>query len=255
MNGTTTDGQSAVNRREAGSYATRPGSRYPAGATVVADGVNFSIYSRHATQVELLLFAAADSAEPAQIIALDARIHRDFFFWHVLVVDLPVGTHYAWRIDGPDDVQQSGFRFDRNKVLLDPWARGVSTALWDRGAACLPGDNTATSMRAVVTSTDYDWEDDEPLGCIRPEKTIIYELHVGGFTRDQSSAVQARGAFRGVVEKIPYLMELGITHVELMPVMAFDEQGATVVAVVMIATALAVNLIVRLFRPKPAAQR
>jgi glycogen operon protein len=215
---------SAARRRRAAAYAIRPGSRYPAGATVVAEGVNFSIYSRHATQVELLLFHAADSPQPFQVITLESRIHRDFFFWHVLVVDLPVGTHYAWRVDGPDDVRQSGFRFDRNKALLDPWARGVSTLLWDRGRACLPGDNTATSMRAVVTATDYDWEGDEPLGCIRPERTIIYELHVGGFTRHPSSGVQAPGTFRGMIEKIPYLMELGVTHVELMPVMAFDEQ-------------------------------
>ncbi|MDH3901417.1 MAG: alpha-amylase family glycosyl hydrolase, partial [Gammaproteobacteria bacterium] len=78
--------------------------------------------------------------------------------------------------------------------------------------------------RGVVESGDYDWEGDEPLGCIRPERTIIYELHVGGFTGHPSAGVQAPGTFRGVIEKIPYLMELGITHVELLPVMAFDEQ-------------------------------
>jgi len=206
------------------SYQTRPGSRYPAGATVVADGVNFSIYSRHATHVELLLFAAADSVEPFQIIPLEARLQRMFFFWSVLVVDLPAGTHYAWRMDGPDDVHQSGFRFDREKVLLDPWARGVTDILWQRAAATQPGSNMATSMRGVVQSGEYNWEGDEPLGCIRPEKTIIYELHVGGFTRHPSSGASRPGTFLGVIEKIPYLMELGVTHVELMPVMAFDEQ-------------------------------
>jgi len=206
------------------SYAIRPGSRYPAGATVVAGGVNFSIYSRHATHVELLLFDDAVCPEPFQVIPLEARQHRAFFFWHVLVVDLPVGTHYGWRIAGPDDVHRSGFRFDREKVLLDPWARCVVDGLWQRMQACLPGDNSATCMRGVVESSDYDWEGDEKLGCIRPERTIIYELHVGGFTRHPSSAVRHPGSFLGVIEKIPYLMELGVTHVELLPVMAFDEQ-------------------------------
>ena len=206
------------------TYQIRPGSRYPDGATPVTDGVNFSIYCRHATQVELLLFDSATSPQPFQVITLDPRLHRAFFFWHVLVVDLPVGTHYAWRIDGPDDVHQSGFRFDRDKVLLDPWARGVTDALWDRARACQPGDNVATSMRGVVESSVYDWEGDETLGCIRPEKTIIYELHVGGFTRHPAAGVSRPGSFLGLIEKIPYLKALGITHVELMPVMAFDEQ-------------------------------
>jgi isoamylase len=206
------------------AYQIASGSRYPAGATVVAGGVNFSIYSRHATHVELLLFEKADSRQPFQVIPLEARLHRVFFFWSVLVVDLPVGTHYGWRIDGPDDVHQSGFRFDCEKVLLDPWARGVTDNLWQRAAAAAAGSNTATSMRGVVQSGDYDWEGDETLGCIRPEVTVIYEMHVGGFTRHPSSGVDLPGTFLGVIQKIPYLMELGVTHVELLPVMAFDKQ-------------------------------
>jgi len=206
------------------NYQIRTGSRYPMGATPLADGVNFSIYCRHATHVELLLFTAADSHEPFQIIPLEARLHRVFFFWSVRVLDLPVDTYYAWRIDGPDDVHHSGFRFDREKVLLDPWTRGVSDMLWQRAAAARPGSNMATSMRGVVHSDNYDWGDDETLGCIRPEKTIIYEMHVGGFTRHPASGVSQPGTFLGVIEKIPYLTSLGVTHVELLPVMAFDEQ-------------------------------
>ena len=206
------------------SYQIRTGSRYPAGATAVADGVNFSIYSRHATHVELLLFADADSREPFQVIPLEARLHRVFFFWNVLVLDLPPGSHYAWRVDGPDDMHHSGFRFDREKVLLDPWARGVTDNLWQRADAARPGSNMATAMRGVVQAGEYDWGDDETLGCIRPEVTIIYEMHVGGFTRHPDSGVSHPGTFLGVIEKIPYLMELGVTHVELLPVMAFDEQ-------------------------------
>ena len=104
-------------------YRTNAGHRYPAGATPSAEGVNFSLYSRHASHVELLLFAAADAPRPFQIIALEARTHRTFFFWHVFVIDLPVGTHYAWRVDGPDDIHDAGFRFDYGKLLLDPPAQ------------------------------------------------------------------------------------------------------------------------------------
>ena len=128
-------------------FEIRAGFRYPAGATPVADGVNFSIYSQHATQVELLLFAGPRSLQPFQVIPLEPRGHRTFFFWHVLVVGLPVGTCYAWRMDGPDDTALSGLRFDREKVLLDPWARAVSDALWNRKHAAEPGDNLESSLR------------------------------------------------------------------------------------------------------------
>lgn len=204
-------------------YDILPGKQYPGGATLVPGGVNFSIFSHHATSVELLLFADADSPLPFQIIPLEPRFHRTFFFWHVLVKDLPVGTHYAWRIDGPGDVEHTGYRFNRNKVLLDPWARAVSDKLWNHSHACGEDDNTTTSMRAIVVDNHYDWEGDQPLA-VRPEETIIYEMHVGGFTRHPSSGVSHPGTFHGVIEKIPYLKELGITHVELLPVMAFDEQ-------------------------------
>ena len=206
------------------SYRTHPGHRYPAGATASPKGVNFSIYSRHASYIELLLFENAADAQPFQVIPLEVRTHRTFFFWHIFVIDLPVGSYYAWQIDGPGNLHDAGFRFDRDKLLLDPWARGVTDALWDRERACVPGSNIATSMRAVVETMDYDWEGDETLGCIRPEVTVIYELHVGGFTQHPSAGVTQPGSFLGIIEKIPYFVELGITHVELMPVMAFDAQ-------------------------------
>ncbi|HFD78838.1 MAG TPA: glycogen debranching enzyme GlgX [Gammaproteobacteria bacterium] len=223
-NGPTEDGRSrvqktAVERR----YTTAPGVRYPNGAAADDSGVNFSVFSRHATRVELLLFAAADSPEPFQVIELDADIHRSFFIWHVRVEGLPADSWYAWRMDGPADTRETGLRFDAGKVLLDPWARAVSDVLWDRASACRPGDNVRRSMRSRVVATDYDWEGDTPLK--RPnEEAVLYELHVGGFTRHPSAGVRHPGTFRGLIEKIPYLQQLGITHVELMPVMAFDEQ-------------------------------
>ena len=206
-----------------GPYKTRQGVRYPPGANPDADGVNFSVFSRHATQVELLLFERADSAEPFQTVALQAEVNRTFFAWHVYVEALPVGTWYAWRMDGPSDTRHSGLRFDRDKVLLDPWARVVSHTLWDRHAARRPGDNCPASMRGMVVDDGYDWEGDTPC-TLASENAVIYELHVGGFTRHHSSGVSRPGSFAGLIEKIPYLQTLGITHVELMPVMAFDEQ-------------------------------
>lgn len=205
-------------------YTLKSGSPYPNGVQVEEDGVNFSITSRHATQVELLLFSQEDSPRPFQIIPLHKGSHHTFFSWHVFVENLPTGIWYGWRIDGPSFTRESGLRFDKEKVLLDPWARAVSDKLWQRKNACIPGDNCDTAMRAaVVDEKDYDWEGDIPLA-IRSEKAIIYELHVGGFTSHPSSKVKHPGTFLGLIEKIPYLQQLGITHVELLPVMAFDEQ-------------------------------
>ncbi|HFD13447.1 MAG TPA: glycogen debranching enzyme GlgX [Crenotrichaceae bacterium] len=205
------------------NYKFKPGHPYPPGANIDSDGVNFSIFSRHATKVELLLFATSDSDDPFQTIELKKQQHCSFFSWHVFVVSLPIGTWYAWRIDGPDQSLLPGTRFDPQKLLLDPFARSVNDRQWDRMAARLPGDNRNTSMRSVVVDNSYDWDGDTPL-FVPSEQLIIYELHVGGFTRHSSSNVTHPGTFSGLIEKIPYLQELGITHVELLPVMAFDKQ-------------------------------
>jgi len=204
-------------------YKLKHGNPYPSGCNLTAGGVNFSIFSRHATAVELLLFDSTDSDQPFQIIHLRKEKNRTFFSWHVFVKDLPVATWYCWRMDGPYDPHQSGLRFDKQKALLDPWARAISNKRWRRAAACVPGDNSRMAMRAAVVDLDYDWEGDTCLR-ISSEKAIVYELHVGGFTRHPSAHVKHPGTFAGLIEKIPYLQELGISHVELLPVMAFDEQ-------------------------------
>ena len=204
-------------------FPVSAGSRYPPGATCDAGGANFSLFSRYATDVELLLYERADSPEPFQVIVLDPEVNRTFFFWHVYVEGLRPGVHYTWRVDGPDDTVATGFRFDRGKELLDPWARGVTSRVWDRARASEPGPAGHTSLRAVLVDDPYDWEGDAPL--VRPlEQTVIYELHVGGFTRHPSAGTAHPGTFAGVIEKIPYLRSLGVTDVELLPVMAFDEQ-------------------------------
>ena len=205
-------------------YPTGPGSRFPFGVTSDGEKTNFSIGAPHSTGAELLLFENAESREPFQVVVLDPAVNRTYTFWHVCVYGLPSVVFYAWRIDGPPGDRTTGFRFDRQKVLSNPRACAVSDRLWDRRRACLPGDNTAASMRCIaVRDDDYDWEGDRTIR--RPaEQSVIYEMHVGGFTRHPSSGVRHPGTFSGVIEKIPYLRELGITDVELMPVMAFDAQ-------------------------------
>ncbi len=204
-------------------YRVQTGNWDHGGGTVMADGVNFCVFSRYAESMELLLFTHADSIEPETVIRLDPDSNRTFFFWHILVEDLPDGIYYNWRASGRCKTRETGCRMDGEKVLLDPWATTVSTCLWDREAACRPGSNQATAMRAQVVRDDYDWEADQPLH-IPLNQAVIYEMHVGGFTRHPSSGVAHPGTFAGLIEKVPYLADLGITHVELMPVMAFDHQ-------------------------------
>lgn len=208
-------------------YQVEAGAMHPLGAVPDEQGVNFSLFSEHATSVELLLFAEHNDPEPLQTIQLDPVTNRTFHFWHVYVRGLQPGMHYAYRLDGPQDLHGEGDRFNKNKVVLDPYARGITDALWSRTAACTPDDNVRTSMRcAVIDTSKYDWEGDQPLH--RPTSaTIIYEMHVGGFTRSLSSGCQHPGTFAGIVEKIPYLQELGITAVELLPIFAFDKQGVS----------------------------
>jgi glycogen operon protein len=202
-------------------FPVEAGSPHPLGATVSPYGVNFSLFSSNATGVELLLFAAHGSAEPFQTIRFDPYVNKTFHFWHAFVRGLKPGVHYAYRVDGPSD--SAGQRFNRNKVLIDPYAHGNSDALWVRDSACTPEDNLRTSIRSVVVdASGYDWEGDAPLN--RPmAECIIYEAHVRGFTQSPTSGVRHPGTFAGLVEKIPYLKALGVTAVELLPIFDFDE--------------------------------
>jgi isoamylase len=203
-------------------FETEPGSPHPLGATIRDNGVNFSLFSSSATGVELLLFDEHDSPQPIQTIELIPSKNKTFHFWHIFVKDLKAGAHYAFRVSGPFFPEQ-GLRHNRNKVLIDPYARGNTKTVWNRGDACNDSDNVTTSMRSVVIDPgSYDWEGDKPLN--RPiEDTIVYEMHVGGFTRSSSSKVAYPGSFAGLIEKIPYLKQLGVTAVELLPIFDFDE--------------------------------
>ena len=204
-------------------YDTEPGSQYPPGATAKTNGVNFSVFSRNAEEVELRLYENADATKPFQIISLDPNINRTFFFWHVFVADLKPGIHYTWRVKGPGETRYTGFRFNTDYELLDPWAKAINDDLWNRTDSLKTKSSLGKSMRGVVISDDYDWEQDKPINHAMQD-SIIYELHVGGFTLHPSSKVKHPGTFSGLIEKIPYIKELGVTDIELMPIMAFDEQ-------------------------------
>lgn len=198
----------------------------PLGATVCPGGTNFSVFSRNASGVELLFFDREEDARPARVVRVDPSTNRSYHYWHVFVPGVQPGQIYGYRIEGPFD-PANGMRFDPGKVLLDPCGRGVVVPKnYSREAATEQGDNAATAMKSVVVDPRaYDWEGDTPLE--RPSfQTIVYEMHVRGFTQHPSSGLteKTRGTFAGIVEKVPYLHQLGITAVELMPVFQFDAQ-------------------------------
>jgi isoamylase len=204
------------------------GSSTPLGAAVRPGGVNFSLFSKHATLVELLLFDDGEAVEPSRIIPLDPERHRRYHYWHAFVPGIGPGQVFGYRAHGPF-APERGLRFDNEKLLLDPY--GVAVAVpgaHDRFAAAWPGDNTAFAMKSVVGDPGrYDWEGDLPLAQPFAE-TVIYEMHVGAFTEHPNSGVAAekRGTYAGLIEKIPYLKDLGVTAVELLPVFQFDPQAA-----------------------------
>jgi glycogen operon protein len=217
-------------RREPASDngAVTAGRSAPLGATLSPGGVNFSVFAKGADLIELLLFDGVGAREAAEAIPLDPRSHRTYHYWHAFVPNLQPGQVYAYRAHGPFAPGQ-GRRFNRDKVLLDPYGLAVSVPdTYTRAAATGPGSNVAAAMKSVVADPGrYDWEGDAPIR--RPfAETIIYELHVAGFTRHPSSGVAAdkRGTYAGLIEKIPYLQDLGITAVELLPVFQFDPQHA-----------------------------
>jgi isoamylase len=204
------------------------GSSSPLGATPSATGVNFSVFSRHATGVQLLLFDGVDDAKAARVVRLDPSVNCTYYYWHAFLLGVRPGQLYAYRVEGPFD-PSTGMRFDPSKILLDPYGRGVVVPeAYGRDAARGLGDNAGTAMKSVVVDvSEYDWEGDIPLR--RPaSRTIVYEMHVGGFTRHPSSGLpeKTRGTFAGLIEKIPYLQRLGITAVELLPVFQFDSQDS-----------------------------
>jgi isoamylase len=216
--------------------SVRSGVPLPLGAHVRGTGVNFAIFSRHATGVRLDLFAGADSATPTRSIILDGARNKTGDIWHVWLDGIRPGQHYGFRIAGPY-APNEGHRFNPDRLLVDPYATAIElpagadfakavgfdpdSPLGDLSLSEI--DNAAVAPKCVVTHPDFDWQGDQPLR-LPWETTVIYELHVRGFTRHPSAGVAHPGTYRGLTETIPYLKELGVTAVELMPVQEFHEQ-------------------------------
>jgi glycogen operon protein len=204
------------------------GSSFPIGATIQPDGVNFSLYAKRATALELLVFDRPDDDVPARVIGFDRHVNRTADYWHLFVPGLRAGQVYGFRADGPFEPER-GLRFDDRRLLLDPYGRGVAVPAGYRRATGEPAaDDLGRAMKSVVVDvTDYDWEGDRPLD--RPlADTVIYEAHLRGFTAHPNSGVPAdrRGTYAGFIERIPYLVDLGVTAIELLPVFQFDAQDA-----------------------------
>lgn len=192
------------------------GQPSPLGSTITEAGVNFSLFSRTATAFELVLFDAEDAPVPSRVIALDPITNRTYHYWHTFIPGLRTSQLYGYRVYGPNEPEQ-GLRFDPTKVLLDPYGRAVVVPKTYRpDDAKRPGDNASTAMKSVVVDLSaYDWEGESPLR--KPSsQTVIYEMHVRGFTRHPNSGVgeKTRGTYAGLIEKIPYLQDLGITDLQ-----------------------------------------
>ncbi len=205
------------------------------GAHRYGDGVNFVLFSRHATGVCLELYQNADDPSPSRIIDFDPMRHRTGDVWHVWVGGILGGQLYAYRVEGPY-LPEEGHRFNPHKLLLDPYARAITAvANWDFLAArgydssspltdlsISTVNNAANTPKCIFTDDHFDWETDTPPKHSASD-TVIYETHVRGFTIHPSSQVAHPGTFMGLIEKIPYFRDLGVTAVELMPVTEFNE--------------------------------
>ena len=203
------------------------GRSFPLGATLYPEGVNFSVFSKGSESVQLLLFDHVDDPKPSRVdragsvdqphLPLLARVCARYY----------CGTTLCLSRTAVLSTRSGDFDSTRTRCCSTHTGGALpGRPAYSRDAARKPGDNAASAMKSVVADLSaYDWEDDAPLR--RPfTKTVVYELHVGGFTRHPNSGIDParRGTYAGLIEKIPYLQDLGISAVELLPVFAFDEQ-------------------------------
>ncbi len=198
-------------------YCIKRGHPLPLGATVRRGGVNFSIFSKHATSCCLLLFDPGNP-EPVATLPLEPHFHRTGQVWHIFVEGMDVGAHYGYRFSMDPNPEPNVFRYNELQVLLDPYARVIAGGEEWGGSTIDP----KTQRNSVVSENQFEWEQDQPLN-IPLVDSIIYEMHVRSFTQHSSSGVENPGTFAGVIDKIPYLKELGVTAVELLPVNEFEE--------------------------------
>jgi glycogen operon protein len=216
---------------------TESGNPYLFGATVVGNGCNFAVFSRHAASVTLLLFNSHTALTPTHVIPLDPSRNRTGDVWHILVHDVEDGQYYGYMVDGPYKPLE-GHRFNGNKLLIDPYTKAVggeyywnetSAYGYDRNSP--EGDLSFSAEKninikaksMVLDVSSFEWDDDRPLR-IPMNDTIIYEAHVRSLTSHDSSGVKHPGTYLGIIDIIPYLKELGITTLELLPVQQFNEK-------------------------------
>lgn len=217
------------------SITVLAGTPFPYGASLVRSGINFSVFSRHATSVTIDIFKAQDDAVPYFSYTLNPESNRTGDMWHVCLQGLQPGALYLYRVDGPFEPKK-GHRFNRNQYLLDPYAKALTdTSIFanlpsnyhtpvDKMDIELGKPNSAKGFPkcVVIDDGDFDWQGDRPLN-YRLKDCILYETHLKGFTANSNSEVKHPGTYRGMIEKIPYLKQLGITSVELLPIQEFDE--------------------------------
>jgi glycogen operon protein len=219
-----------------GSFTLETGKALPPGATVTETGVNFSLFSRHATGITLILFESAAPESLYKEIKLDKYKNRSGDIWHCHIRGLEAGAFYLYRADGPY-IPERGLRFNSNKTLIDPYAKALTDLSgWDlRSCAGYDPyaesgdlsfsyiDDIFTQPRCVVVDDNFDWQGDLPLNY--PLRfSVLYETHVRGLTRHLSSGVSHPGTYRGVIEKIPFFKDLGITSLEFLPIQEFNEK-------------------------------
>jgi isoamylase len=235
--------ESATGQNPAKDFAASPeesdiqaGNPLPiGGAQEQGWGVNFVLFSRHATAVRLELYQHPEDFSPTRIIRFDPVRHRTGDIWHVWVRGISAGQLYGYRVEGPY-LPEEGHRFNPQKLLLDPYARAIAGVKdWDFSAAhgydsssrltdlsVSTVDNAGTTPKCIITHDDFDWGTDTPLKHSASE-AVVYELHVRGFTIHPNSGVTHPGTFAGLIERIPYFQDLGVTAIELMPVLEFNE--------------------------------
>jgi isoamylase len=207
---------------EVDDLEVRRGRPLPLGVTHSRDGINFAVFSKHATNVCLVLFEPG-ADRPAASFDLDPRLNRTGDIWHALVTGIRSGVEYGYVMDRDEEDYQHLHRYAPSQVLLDPYAQIITGGeAW--GYLPVQGQCLAPikRRRGLVPDDDFDWGDDQPLN-IPMSETVIYELHVRGFTQHPSSRAAHPGTYAGLAERIPYLKDLGVTAVELLPVNEFEE--------------------------------
>lgn len=221
-----------------GNLKTEPGTPFLLGAELNQNGCNFAIFSRNATAVSLLLFDHPEDSKPSHILDLNPKINKTGDIWHIFIAGIKEGQCYGYTIDGPYWPDNEGHRFNKNKLLLDPYAKAISGKYnWSKpeafayqvgsplGDLSFSEENNfgVTAKSIVVDGQNFDWEGDTALSTPMKD-SIIYEMHTRAFTIGSKNAEHEPGTYLAIIDQIPYLKELGITTVELMPVHHFNHK-------------------------------